>query len=262
MSWSLFKFDISVPVLKCLCVNHKINPIIIHQAGLIALVLSCVSAAPAGKDLPVLFQFAQPTHNVAVFRGADLKNAIAAGLVKGFGSGAGAGVVAAPAVAPVVKVAPRPAVIPAPVVRVAPVIKPAPVVVKAAPVVRAPVVVKTAPVVSSYAPAPAVTSYAPATVAYKPAPKVAYKPYVDPYADEPAVYSYEYAVKDDYSAADFGAAESRDNYLTTGKYVVALPDGRVQTVSYTVDGGNGYVADVVYSGQAQYPDAPAPGYTA
>merc|ERR1711976_1108325 len=222
----------------------------IKTAGLIALVLSCVSAAPAGKDLPVLFQFAQPTHNVAVFRGADLKNAIAAGLVKGFGSGAGAGVVAAPAVAPVVKVAPRPAVIPAPVV------------VKAAPVVRAPVVVKTAPVVSSYAPAPAVTSYAPATVAYKPAPKVAYKPYVDPYADEPAVYSYEYAVKDDYSAADFGAAESRDNYLTTGKYVVALPDGRVQTVSYTVDGGNGYVADVVCSGQAQYPDAPAPGYTA
>merc|ERR1712029_215029 len=211
----------------------------IKTAGLIALVLSCVSAAPAGKDLPVLFQFAQPTHNVAVFRGADLKNAIAAGLVKGFGSGAGAGVVAAPAVAPVVKVAPRPAVIPAPVVRVAPVIKPAPVVVKAAPVVRAPVVVKTAPVVSSYAPAPAVTSYAPV-------------------ADKPAVYSYEYAVKDDYSAADFGAAESRDNYLTTGKYVVALPDGRVQTVSYTVDGGNGYVADVVYSGQAQYPDAPAP----
>merc|ERR1712112_363902 len=209
----------------------------IKTAGLIAVVLSCVSAAPAGKDLPVLFQFAQPTHNVAVFRGADLKNAIAAGLVKGFGTGAGAGVVAAPAVAPVVKVAPRPAVIPAPVVRVA-------------------------PVVSSYAPAPAVTSYAPATVAYKPAPKVAYKPYVDPYADEPAVYSYEYAVKDDYSAADFGAAESRDNYLTTGKYVVALPDGRVQTVSCTVDGGNGYVADVVYSGQAQYPDAPAPGYTA
>merc|ERR1712112_590056 len=225
----------------------------IKTAGLIAVVLSCVSAAPAGKDLPVLFQFAQPTHNVAVFRGADLKNAIAAGLVKGFGSGAGAGVVAAPAVAPVVKVAPRPAVIPAQVVRVAPVIKPAPVVVKTAPVVRAPVVVKTAPVVSSYAPA---------TVAYKPAPKVAYKPYVDPYADEPAVYSYEYAVKDDYSAADYGAAESRDNYLTTGKYVVALPDGRVQTVSYTVDGGNGYVADVQYSGQAQYPDAPAPGYTA
>merc|ERR1712038_843995 len=233
----------------------------IKTAGLIA-VLSCVSALPAAqerKDLPELFSFSQPTHNVAVYRGADLKNAIAAGLVKGFGS---AGVVAAPAVAPVVKVAPRPVVIPAPapVVRVAPVVRPAVKIVKTAPVVvkPAPVVVRPAPVVKA---APVVTSYAPAPVAYKPAPKVAYKPYVDPYADEPAVYTYEYAVKDDYSAADFGAAESRDNYLTTGKYVVALPDGRVQTVSYTVDGGNGYVADVQYSGVAQYPDAPA-GYSA
>merc|ERR1712038_2150019 len=222
----------------------------IKTAGLIA-VLSCVSALPAAqerKDLPELFSFSQPTHNVAVYRGADLKNAIAAGLVKGFGS---AGVVAAPAVAPVVKVAPRPVVIPAPapVVRVAPVVRPAVKIVKTAPVVvkPAPVVVRPAPVVKA---APVVTSYAPAPVAYKPAPKVAYKPYVDPYADE-----------DDYSAADFGAAESRDNYLTTGKYVVALPDGRVQTVSYTVDGGNGYVADVQYSGVAQYPDAPA-GYSA
>merc|ERR550539_1875592 len=39
-----------------------------------------------GKGLPVLFQFSHPTHNVAVFRGAALKQAIAAGVVKGFGS--------------------------------------------------------------------------------------------------------------------------------------------------------------------------------
>merc|ERR1712106_1011392 len=38
------------------------------------------------KKLPVLFQFSQPSHNVAVFRGADLKAAIAAGIVPGFGS--------------------------------------------------------------------------------------------------------------------------------------------------------------------------------
>ena len=44
-------------------------------------------AAPqVGKGLPVLFQFSDPTHNVAVFRGAALKEAIAAGVVKGFGS--------------------------------------------------------------------------------------------------------------------------------------------------------------------------------
>merc|ERR1712215_648209 len=39
-------------------------------------------------NLPVLFQFSHPTHNVAVYRGAELKAAIAAGLVGGFG-GAG-----------------------------------------------------------------------------------------------------------------------------------------------------------------------------
>ena len=44
-------------------------------------------AAPQNKhNLPVLFQFSQPNHNVAVFRGADLKKAIASGLVKGFGT--------------------------------------------------------------------------------------------------------------------------------------------------------------------------------
>merc|ERR1711892_1138739 len=37
-------------------------------------------------NLPVLFQFSQPGHNVAVFRGAQLKQAIADGLVPGFGN--------------------------------------------------------------------------------------------------------------------------------------------------------------------------------
>ena len=85
-----------------------------------------------------------------------------------------------------------------------------------------PVVVKTAPVVS-YAPKP--------VVSYAPAPKVAYKPYVDPYADEPAYYTYEYAVNDDYSKSAFDANESRDNYLTTGKYSVALPGEFNNTIS-------------------------------
>ena len=54
------------------------------------LLLSTLSLAalctPADHNLPVLFQFDQPTHNVAVFRGAALKAAIAKGVVKGFGS--------------------------------------------------------------------------------------------------------------------------------------------------------------------------------
>ena len=68
-------------------------------------------------------------------------------------------------------------------------------------------------------------------VSYAPAPKVAYKPYVDQYADEPAYYTYEYAVNDDYSNSAFDANESRDNYLTTGKYSVALPGEFNNTIS-------------------------------
>merc|ERR1711910_126229 len=228
----------------------------ISKTLLVSSLLSLAAAAPAAdKDLPVLFSFKQPTHNVAVFRGADLKNAIAAGLVKGFGSGSGLGgagagaggdaarsgksvkIVAAPAVAPIVKT-PVVSYAPKPVVNYAP--KP----------------------VVTYAPRP-VVAYAPKpVVSYAPAPKVAYKPYVDQYADEPAYYTYEYAVNDDYSNSAFDANESREQYLTTGKYSVALPDGRIQTVTYTVDGGAGYVADVTYQGEAVYPPAPAGGYTA
>ena len=106
-------------------------------------------------------------------------------------------------------------------------------------------------------PAPAPVTYKPVVV-YKPAPSYSTSSYSEPtYADAPAVYTWEYAVKDDYSNNDFGAKESRDGYLTNGKYYVALPDGRLQTVTYTVDGGNGYVPVVEYSGVAQYPDAPS-----
>ncbi len=85
------------------------------------------------------------------------------------------------------------------------------------------------------------------------------------YPDVPPQYQYAYAVKDDYSYANFEAAESRDGYNTQGSYRVNLPDGRVQIVTYTAD-GNGFVADVKYEGEAQYPEykpsykAPAPKY--
>ena len=51
------------------------------------LVLASISAAQeTPHNLPVLFQYEEPTHSVAVFRGAQLRQAIAAGLVPGFGN--------------------------------------------------------------------------------------------------------------------------------------------------------------------------------
>ncbi|XP_064111955.1 pro-resilin-like isoform X1 [Macrobrachium nipponense] len=74
-------------------------------------------------------------------------------------------------------------------------------------------------------------------------------------AQGPAQYDFNYAVKDDYSGNDFGHQESRDGYNTQGSYYVQLPDGRRQKVTYTVNGDSGYVAEVTYEGEAQYPQA-------
>merc|ERR1711913_151108 len=56
--------------------------------GLVSMV--CLAGVSSGQktphNLPVLFQYEEPTHSVAVFRGAQLKQAIAAGLVPGFGN--------------------------------------------------------------------------------------------------------------------------------------------------------------------------------
>merc|ERR1739838_122409 len=77
------------------------------------------------------------------------------------------------------------------------------------------------------------------------------------YPDEPSPYTYTYAVADDYSNANFNAAETGDGAgNAAGSYSVALPDGRTQHVNYKADGYEGYVADVTYEGTAVYPDAP------
>jgi len=90
--------------------------------------------------------------------------------------------------------------------------------------------------------------------AYKPAP---YKPEKLP----PQPFAYEYGVKDGYSGADFAKNENQDaSGNVAGSYVVHLPDGRVQTVTYTADHYNGYVADVKYEGVPQYPPEPKGGY--
>merc|ERR1712025_322645 len=73
---------------------------------------------------------------------------------------------------------------------------------------------------------------------------------------------FQYGVSDKYSGAQFAQQETADGKAVKGSYQVALPDGRIQTVTYTADHHNGYIAEVTYSGTAQYPEAkpyhPAP----
>ena len=59
-------------------------------------------------------------------------------------------------------------------------------------------------------------------------------------------YSFSYGVKDGYTYNDFGHQETSDGQVVTGAYRVLLPDGREQTVTYTVDDYSGYVAKVKY----------------
>merc|ERR1719464_2635858 len=65
--------------------------------------------------------------------------------------------------------------------------------------------------------------------------------------DIPAAYGYQYAVADPDSGSNFGQAETRNGASTSGSYYVNLPDGRTQKVVYTVNGLDGYVAEVTYS---------------
>ncbi|XP_037077184.1 cuticle protein 7-like, partial [Pollicipes pollicipes] len=80
--------------------------------------------------------------------------------------------------------------------------------------------------------------------------------------------AFDYSVDDYESGSKFAANENSDGKQTSGYYTVALPDGRVQTVKYTVDDYAGYNAEVTYEGEAQYPEepeykaAPAPVYEA
>ena len=81
----------------------------------------------------------------------------------------------------------------------------------------------------------------------------------------PPRYDFNYAVNDNPSGNNYNAQETRDGYDTQGSYYVQLPDGRLQRVTYTVNGDSGFVADVAYEGEARYSEgsyapAPAPSY--
>merc|ERR1712003_329505 len=92
----------------------------------------------------------------------------------------------------------------------------------------------------------------------------AYGPPVVGYKEEklpPQPYAYEYGVADDYSKSNFKKTETQDaGGNVAGSFTIALPDGRIQTTTYTADHTNGFIAEVTYSGEAVYPPAPAGGY--
>jgi len=85
-----------------------------------------------------------------------------------------------------------------------------------------------------------------------------------PYKEEklaPQPFAYEYGVNDDYSKANFKKTETQDaSGNVAGSFVIALPDGRIQTTTYTADHYNGFIADVTYEGTPVYPPEPAGGY--
>ncbi|XP_068242480.1 uncharacterized protein [Palaemon carinicauda] len=81
------------------------------------------------------------------------------------------------------------------------------------------------------------------------------------YKEEPKPYNFNYGVKDDYAGTDFGQNEYSDGKSVQGSYTVQLPDGRKQTVNYEADHYKGFVAEVSYKGEAQYPHKTGPAIT-
>jgi len=75
-------------------------------------------------------------------------------------------------------------------------------------------------------------------------------------------YGFGYTVLDENVGMDFGQWERREPGRTgtvTGLYRVRLPDGRTQTVKYTVSPATGYRASVTYEGVQRHPAAtPSP----
>ncbi|XP_027230462.2 pro-resilin [Penaeus vannamei] len=84
-----------------------------------------------------------------------------------------------------------------------------------------------------------------ATLAVLVALAVGFPQLIDPQATIPR-YEFGYDVSAPEYGNDYGHAERRDGLSTSGQYRVLLPDGRVQIVSYTVNGDSGYVAQVSY----------------
>lgn len=65
-------------------------------------------------------------------------------------------------------------------------------------------------------------------------------------------FEFGYQVNDEYSGNDFSHRAESDGHVTEGEYRIALPDGRMQIVTYTADHEDGYKAEVKYEGEARY----------
>ncbi|CAH0585844.1 unnamed protein product [Chrysodeixis includens] len=67
----------------------------------------------------------------------------------------------------------------------------------------------------------------------------------------PMPYEYKYDVEDQEKALYFGANESGDAQgKVVGGYKVLLPDGRLMTVEYTVEGESGFVPKISFEDNA------------
>ncbi|KAI5720885.1 hypothetical protein M8J77_012930 [Diaphorina citri] len=69
----------------------------------------------------------------------------------------------------------------------------------------------------------------------------------DPAGEKPSPYQFEYKVEDQPNTLYFGANENGNEAgRVEGKYYVLLPDGRLMTVNYYVDGESGFVPTISF----------------
>ncbi|KAK3891402.1 hypothetical protein Pcinc_004701 [Petrolisthes cinctipes] len=108
---------------------------------------------------------------------------------------------------------------------------------------------------SSYLPKPALLTTKksePTSSNQKDARATRTAPFNYPVHPHPANYDFSYQVRGE-GGKLYGHQEARQGPVTRGLYYVPLADGRLQKVTYYVEGNSGFVAQVSYEGQARYP---------
>nr|XP_040582903.1 cuticle protein 19-like isoform X2 [Lepeophtheirus salmonis] len=80
-----------------------------------------------------------------------------------------------------------------------------------------------------------------------------------PAAEPIPPYAFNYAVLDTESGSDFSAEEESKDGAVSGQYKVLRADGKIMTVTYSVEGESGFVADIVTEDAPVAPAAPAYG---